>query len=133
MEWLRDFINKEFNEYYAGLQEKDMRFKFAHEVKEWDFKASDAILEVGTLCSHVIHNWEHCGLTPVFLWLLCEDECYTQDEVDITLRHYIGSDYADIKITAWIERLEGLGFDFPDGLPVWNVVKELFEDKSSDC
>jgi hypothetical protein len=105
-----------------------IRFKFAHQVKKHDFEWSDMILEIGTLTNHTHKHWDTCGITPVMLWLLVNDALYTEEEIDKVLKFYIGIDYADIKVTEWISRLEKEGFNFPDGKPVYKVLKEIFED-----
>jgi hypothetical protein len=37
----------------------------------------------------------------------------------------VGEDYADIKLTEWIERLEEQGYEFPDGKPVIATLSEI--------
>lgn len=72
----------------------------------------------------VKENWAELGLTPVVLsqltgkgwWPELVDECFAV---------LVGGDYADIKITEWIKRLEAKGFEFPAGKPVFAVLNEI--------
>jgi hypothetical protein len=37
----------------------------------------------------------------------------------------VGRDYADINMTAWVERLTARGYEFPVGKPVLDVLHEI--------
>jgi hypothetical protein len=73
----------------------------------------------------VRENWEELGLTPVFLNLLVAHKGWWEELVDDCFRELVGKDYADIKITEWIERLKDKGYDFPRGKPVFSVLNEI--------
>lgn len=73
----------------------------------------------------VRENWQMLGLTPVFLNLLVEHKGWWAELVDGCFSELVGKDYADIKITEWIERLKGHGFEFPIGKPVLEVLHEV--------
>jgi hypothetical protein len=44
----------------------------------------------------------------------------------------VGPDYSDVKMTVWIERLEEMGIEFPDGKPVFKVLNELLINRYGD-
>jgi len=70
-------------------------------------------------------NWAVLGLTPVFLKLLVEHKGWWIELVDDCFRELVGEDYADIKITDWVERLEEKGYEFPPGKPVIETLGEI--------
>jgi hypothetical protein len=70
-------------------------------------------------------NWAVLGLTPVILRLLVEHKGWWMELVDECFRELVGEDYADIKLTEWIERLEEKGYEFPDGKPVIATLSEI--------
>lgn len=73
----------------------------------------------------VRRNWEELGLTPVFLKLLVEHAGWWAELVDDCFRELVGEDYADIKLTEWITRLEEKGYEFPEGKPVLAALSEI--------
>lgn len=72
----------------------------------------------------VREHWEALGLTPVFLNLLVR-KGWWEELVDECFALLVGKDYADIKITEWIERLRDKGYEFPSGKPVFAVLNEI--------
>lgn len=72
----------------------------------------------------VREHWEVLGLTPVFLNLLIS-KGWWEELVDECFALLVGKDYADIKITEWIERLKEKGYEFPAGKPVFIVLNEI--------
>jgi hypothetical protein len=73
----------------------------------------------------VKRNWKKLGLTPVFLKLLVEWKGWWEELVDDCFRELVGTDYADIKMTEWVERLSEKGYEFPDGKPVFAILNEI--------
>ena len=73
----------------------------------------------------VKRNWPELGLTPVFLKLLVEWSGWWAELVDDCLRELVGTDYADIKMTQWVERLKDKGYEFPEGKPVLKVINDI--------
>jgi hypothetical protein len=73
----------------------------------------------------VRENWDELGLTPVFLKLLVEQKGWWMELVDDCFRELVGEDYADIKLTEWIKRLEEKGYEFPEGKPVIVTLSEI--------
>mgnify|MGYP001608210728 CR=1 FL=1 len=69
-------------------------------------------------------NWETLGLTPVFLNLLVHKGWWAE-LVDECFSELVGIDYADIKMTEWIERLKIKGYEFPRGKPVLQALNEI--------
>jgi hypothetical protein len=75
-------------------------------------------------------NWKQLGMVPAWLWRLIYDRRYEQEEIDKALRVIIGSDYADVNGSVWIDRLEAAGnvdmihsieFDTP---PVLDIIDD---------
>lgn len=64
----------------------------------------------------MLENWDSLGMTPVFLFRLLE-RGFTQEEIDYALTEAIGKDYAEIKVSIWIDRLEAKGVIIPDEVP----------------
>jgi hypothetical protein len=73
----------------------------------------------------VKENWQTLGLTPVFIRLLVQNKGWWPEMVDDCFRELVGEDYADIKMTEWVRRLEDKGYDFPDGKPVFVILNEI--------
>jgi hypothetical protein len=70
---------------------------------------------VGEFTLFVKKHWKITGLTPVFLRLMVEYLQWSDWLIDDTFQELVGKDYADIKMTAWVDRLENKGIQFPDG------------------
>ncbi len=86
---------------------------------------TQVILIEDDFTAFVRKNWNELGLTPIFLKLLVEHAGWWVELVDDCFRELVGEDYADIKLTEWIARLEEKGYEFPEGKPVLAALCEI--------
>jgi hypothetical protein len=70
-------------------------------------------------------NWDTLGYTPMIIHLLVRKGWY-DEMIDDLFTLMVGQDYADVKLTVWVERLEkNWRIEFPDGKPVFQILNEL--------
>ena len=69
-------------------------------------------------------KWSTLGYTPIFLFRLMEHG-WTYEEIDLVLSSVIGPDYSAIKSGVWIDRLEAQGVEFPDDVPVIEILDRI--------
>jgi len=54
-------------------------------------------------------NWGELGFVPIWLWRLLTERGYTYDQIDRSLTHIIGPDYAEVNGSEWIDRMAAAG------------------------
>ncbi len=84
----------------------------------------DEAVENGIFLSVVHENWEKLGMTPIYLFKLLEYG-WTYEEIVFVLGHTIGSDFAEVKVTTWIDRLIKAGVKVPDNDPFIQLLDKL--------
>jgi hypothetical protein len=92
-----------------------------------DKNGRQVVWHLDDFARHVRENWGRLGLTPVYLRALVEQMGWWADLIDDCFGELVGLDYADIKMTEWIERLKGRGYDFPSGKSVLAILDEILK------
>lgn len=69
-------------------------------------------------------SWETLGYTPIILFRLI-DRGWSYEEIDGSMRILVGDDYASIKASIWIERLEEKGIVLPEDISLVEILDRL--------
>ena len=69
-------------------------------------------------------QWDKLGYAPIFLFRLVEHG-WSYEEINHVLTIVIGPDYNAIKASVWLDRLEEQGVEFPDGIPVMEILDRI--------